>query len=429
MRKGVFLALHASVLFSFLFFRPFPAEASSRSLDRDSGPVVVTGDKLPAFDGVPLSQLLVYAYSGGVWRQIPWQFDEVNGGVIVPSEDGNLDHDDELVFMGGDTDDQAPTVAWIADADSQRYARYELTVADPRDSGKKGWVYVYRSATLSNTVTTDYAGYDAGERLFTGQSYRLGMLRGKLGAELLEMNGSGVDILDRTKVRVDAGPFGLFTEDDVSLDPYTVYCDGPVRAIAGVREGSSQVVMVAYRDMFQDIVSLDFSSLGIQFNSARVSADLSPAASGSTYYDANTSGGVTIDGVPDSVATSPVSDWMQASGATGTVVMVFDLDGLSGTLSTWYDDDATIDPQDTGDKMSYGDAGVYMDRPGNKLDIRICFYILPADQPNVGATYSSRAFDPLESQSTAQSYVSARYLYLPVTLRSPSVAGCFVRGR
>ncbi len=82
---------------------------------------VTTGDKMPSFGGVPLDRLFVYAYAGGGWQQIPWQFDEVISGHITVTEDALLEADDQLVFMVSDTGDQAPAGSWIDNADSQQY--------------------------------------------------------------------------------------------------------------------------------------------------------------------------------------------------------------------------------------------------------------------------------------------------------------------
>ena len=392
------------LLLSILFATAVAAEGN-RTLDRSLDPVVLTGDQMPGFRSALLSQLFVFAYSGGAWQQIPWQFDEVSNGLVVSSEDLKLDDDDQLVFMGGDTGDRAPAVSWIGDDDSRAYRRYEVEVTDPTDSSKVGWVYVYRSATLASRVSEDYVAVDAAQQAFSAERYELGWLKGKLGVERLEMNGSGVDVLDRTKIRLQMQGLSVTTEDRLNLDgPMTVFSDGPVRAIAGWREGQALAQTIAYGSTFQNVVSLDFSSVPRPVQWVRMSADLSPAAVGSTHYDANAKGGVTVDGVPDDIPTSPASQWMQVSGPTGTVLQVMDLATLTGTKTTYYKDDATIDLSDTGDRKSYSDTGVYVENPKGKLLLSLWYYVLPSDQPNVGSTYLSYALEPLEAQATGQSY-------------------------
>jgi hypothetical protein len=138
-------------------------------------------------------------------------------------------------------------------------------------------------------------------------------------------------------------------------------------------------------------------------SSGRVSVDLSPAASGSAYYDANTVEHVTIDGTPDIVATSPASRWFQVSGSTGSVVVAVDWPA-EWNASTYYKDDKTIDPNDTGDKMSYGDPGVLVTQPGLWIDVALVAYILSPNQPRVGAAYSDRFRQPLQVQTADQRF-------------------------
>ena len=159
---------------------------------------------MPDFAGVPLAQLFVYKYSGGAWSQIPWQFDEVDAvsGLIVSSDDGLLDAQDQLVFMAADAGDQAPARAWLTDASAATFPRYELQVNDPLDPSQHAWVYVYRSLTLASTIATDYVSYDAAQALLTSDRYKLGQMTDHPAFDRLELNGNAVDILDRTKIRV-----------------------------------------------------------------------------------------------------------------------------------------------------------------------------------------------------------------------------------
>lgn len=373
-----------------------PGPTTSPTLDRDLEPVVVAGQQMPSFAGVPLDQLFVYAYSGGTWHQIPWQFDEVQNSTIVSSEDGLLDADDQLVFMVADTGDQASQEAWIADENSRQYPRYEVVVTDPLDPSKRGWVYVYHSATLASSVTQDYVNFDEVQALVTSDRYLLGLMTDHPSMDRLELNGSGVDILDRTKIRAEIQFLRTYTEEDLEASRPAATRDGRVRVVIGSGD------LIAYRSMFQNILWIDLTSVPTRVLWGRFSTDLSPTASGSYYYDANTSSGVVVDGVSDSVATSPASDWAQVSGTTGTMVRVVDSTEAGGTPSTYYKDDGAVDPTDTGDQRSYGDAGVRLDDPNRQFTFRTWTYVLPPDQPNVGATYRSYARNPLQAQTNEQ---------------------------
>jgi len=410
------------LLIPFLLMLLSPAAtppAPTRTLDRELDPLVVSGARMPDFAGVNLARLFVYVYRNSDWSQIPWQFDEVSNGKIVANEDGLLDGDDELVFMAADTGDRAPAGSWINNVNSQQYPRYEITVTDPLDRTKKGWAYVYRSATLHDTVTDDYVNFDAAQLVIAGERYRLGLVRNRMIADRLEMNNSGVDVLDRTKIRVQVPMVGLITEDRLEIPLPTLRRDGRIRAVVVIADDQVEILsFVGYRSLFRYAIDIDLSEIPLPLSLVRLSADLNEAAVGSIYYGANTSAGVTIDGVPDNVPTTPVSDWVQASGSSGTFIQVADWTGTGGTASTYYKDDATIDPADTGDKKSYGDAGIRLDNPSKHLQVAISTYVLPPNQPNVGARYCSYIKQPLETRATAQHYTPPRFVYLPAALKN-----------
>ena len=75
-------ALMCALFLSFPISATADGPLAARTLDRDADAVIVTGARLPGFAGAPLNQLFVYAYRGGQWQQIPWQFDEVKNGAL-----------------------------------------------------------------------------------------------------------------------------------------------------------------------------------------------------------------------------------------------------------------------------------------------------------------------------------------------------------
>jgi len=386
---------------------------STGQLSRTLDCVVVEGSEMPAFQGVPLEQLFVYVYQGGAWKQIPWQFDEVANGHSVAVEDGALDEDDQLVFMAADVGDQAPPGAWIAEADSHNYSRYEVVVADPLAPGERGWVYVYRSQTAQDVVATDYVDYDPAHWIFTTDTYLMRVIPYRISVDRLELNGSGIDILDRTKFRLYVPELStLLTENLVELADTPIVRDGKVRAFATLHEGSSELTLTGYRSRYELFFDMDFSSFVSTFSWMRLSADLSPEAEGSIYYDRNTAAGAVVDGENDAVATSPLTDWWQVSGNTGTVIQIAELP--SGEARNYYKDDKTVDPADTGDKRSYSDCGTYIEHPSPHLVFRLWYYVLPANQGNVGATYRDYAKNPLQVEANEQHSSGIPWLvYLP----------------
>ena len=139
-------------------------------------------------------------------------------------------------------------------------------------------------------------------------------------------------------------------------------------------------------------------------------------------YDANNPGGVTIDGFPDAITTTPVSRWMQVTGVSGTVVSVNNIPAeLGETQSTYYKDDLTVDGDDTGDQLSYGDAGfqVYDLNPGTYTLLEYT-YFLTGVTANVGAIYANYYDNPIQANVGAipQAAPSARwYIYLPLVTK------------
>ncbi len=406
-----------------------PTLTTARTLDRDADPVIVTGAQMPSLIGVSLDRLFVYAFRSAIWQQIPWQFDEVQNGRIVAAGNNLLDLNDQLVFMGGDTGEQVEASNWITDTDARANVRYEITVSDPLDAAKKGWVYVYRSAALTNTVTEDYVDYNVAQFLFTANQYVLGLISNKLSADRLEMNGSGVDILDRTKTQALFAGVIYYTEDSLTMGyPWALVRDGRVRVVVARNEYRSMyltnfdITMIGYRSRIDEFAVIDMSDARITLSWVRQSADMNANMVGATGYAASVPGGVTIDGMPDSVPATPASDWVQVSGGTGSVVQVVDVSALGGTASTYYKDDATVDPHDTSDRKSYGDCGVLVENPSSRLTIWAWWYILPPNQPNVGAGYRNRAFQPLQPQG-AEQYLGGTPTPTATVTRTPTRTG------
>ncbi|MHC1726225.1 MAG: hypothetical protein AB9866_09495 [Syntrophobacteraceae bacterium] len=327
----------------------------------------------------------------------------MDGGHFTASGNGLLDDADQLVFMGRDTGDQVPPHVWIDNSASREHPRCEITVSDPLNPDKKGWVYVFRSNTNSLAETEDYVELNEATWLFTAANYRMGPVPGTLRVELLEMNGSGVDVLDRTKIRGQAG-FLQFNEEVMSAPKNRIFLNGRVRAIAHAYATGTELTLTGYRSAYSFDFSVDFSELFPNFDWLRLSADFSPAAVGSTYYDANTVSGIAVDGTPDTVAATPATDWWQMSGATGTIVQSLALADVGGTRSNYYKDDATIDPADFGDNKSYADLGSYLTAPNANLHFTLWYDVLPANQPRLGATYLGYAIHPLQAQASMQQH-------------------------
>lgn len=425
------------------------AESANQStiLNRAYDPVIVAGAQLFDFNDMPLAELALYAYQDGIWQPIPFQFDEVNiTGTYVISEDGLLDENDELVFMGGDAGIAVTTANWPNDAESQLHARYTITVTDPLNPSNQAWVYLYRSSTLPRSGES-YLSWNEAAQTMTTISYTIGFEPEQfVGVASLAINGSA-DILDRQKIYADVAfdppilpPFNLtFTEESVTdlfTLPLTITIPyvGPVRAIGGAQDGAiffsfygSRVDLGATVDLSD--LSLDLGGLegDVHFNMVRTSLDLrDPAVSGmapARYYDSNTPNGVLINGSADPVAFTPFMDWFQYSGAEGTVVVVTQLEPGTGIATNYYKDSSVFNPEDTGDGRSYGDAGIQLDDLNPSTEIGLIYaaltaYVLPHDNGNVGNEYENRFDNPLYANTHTENFLGATST--PTTTPSPS---------
>ncbi len=388
---------------------------ATAALDRPDDPVVITGTNFPVFAGVPLTQLVLYAHRGGDWAPIPFQIDQVSiSGTYVISGNGLLGSKDELVFMASDAGDSATGADWPADPQARLNPRYAITVTNPLSPAQQAWAYLYRSTTLIRShvsyITWTYATQTAATLSYTAAFSPTKFV----GLSDLFINGRNVDILDRQKLRIH-GTFFVVPVDlnEESVIQYTgiptmsLPIAGPIRAATNVGD----LKAAFYRSRIDFNVTLNVGSLPLTINTIRTSFDwISPTISGiNTYYDSNTPVGVTIDGVTDTISTTPPIDWFQvnggAAGPGGLVMTIPDVKPAGGTVTNYYKDDGTFDSSDTGDHLSYGDAGLMIAQPGAVVSLTLSAYILPpGSNANVGSTYFARATHPLQTSVAQESY-------------------------
>lgn len=373
-------------------------------VDDSFQPVVVSGAAIEAFAGTSVNEIFAYAYQGGTWTQIPYQIDEKAANddgkrVYTTAGDGRLDADEELVFMLRDMGKQAPTSAWVDEANEDY--RIEL-MADSGD-GNQRWAYLFRGPELSQTFSRDYVRFSGPAQRVIAEQYQIGFLDDGFGLSELRLNNSGIDLLDRTKIRLQIVVGFIFrrtcTEDDlcgIETEPIVPLKDGPIRLVWHENGG------FAYDSLFQtpqEEVDLSDSQIpGTSIENFRFSMDFNEQVVATTtptlYLDANMSEPAVIDGQADAVPTEPVPAWRQISHNTGTIIVTTDLSGLGGTQHNYYKDDETFDSQDTGDGRSYGDVGFSVVNPNTSFTLATSLLILPPTQENVGATYAERLTTP-----------------------------------
>lgn len=245
-------ALSAAALLALLAApaRAQVAAVASATLVSPEAPVVVLGSQLEAVQQALIEDLRLFAWKDGALRPIPFQVDErtpeeayaYRAGELRrgDTDDGRLDANDELVFMGRDLGDRVP----LGDVDLGQTRCLELEVHDPRRA-RQGWVYLLRfegdapPPTSRRYVTLEERD---GELLgWSGSRVRvLGAPDGRNPFALQQVRfarpegGYGPDVLDRLKVALRASY--LFLDIRRGLDEVRAevlgYSEGPVRIVA-----------------------------------------------------------------------------------------------------------------------------------------------------------------------------------------------------
>jgi hypothetical protein len=253
-----------------------------------------------------------------------------------------------------------------------------------------------------------------------------------VGIADLAFTAGGEDVLDRQKLRGQVtgylGSVPVFTErfDEETIRNFvpipptvTLPIAGPVRAIGG--DTSRNFAFYGARadtSLELDLSTVVSGGITIRVDYTRISFDLNePSASGLgpvTYRDSNGTAAA-IDGNQDYVAPSPLATWSEIAGTTGGWVSTQAISLANGTASNYYRDDATVNPNDTGDGRSYGDNGTTIVNPDGLVAITQRLYFLPPTAGNVGATYVSWAANPLVPSVSSGLYMAppTDFVYLP----------------
>ncbi|MEA2420137.1 MAG: hypothetical protein QOE60_2343 [Thermoleophilaceae bacterium] len=447
--------------------------AQAKPLDRPDDPVVLTGAATPSLVGATPTAVVAFAWEGR-WKQIRVQVDErksfdlrlaypnpfscagnglcyppfstapklryADPGTLVGADtDPKLDADDELVFMAKDAGSAAAAAADPATVVAG--SRVQVKVRDPLDGGV-GYVYLFKQKgkldpgvgaayvtyafnlasgsypatykfaagtnTESSTVVTRYYSRRFSDRW---QESELKITRG---------GASGADILDRAENQFAPDVCGrsrlTFSRGEGA---FLINRTGPVRAIRsflGANSGPmTESQQIFYRAREDDSVFLRVHPIP----SVMSFLDYSPAAGGMTYRNNNNTGGVTIDGAPDTVAPGVLS-WESVDGAQGglTSVHTWDTDVAASKFTSFYRDLASPPAGQApceGDGGFYGASGPYLNgsiadtnepadgsAPANRLTTsRTMFFDAPGAAN--GALRQRQVATPLATKVTAGS--------------------------
>jgi len=419
------------------------------SIKRPYEPQVLQGSAFPNFsnDIAPINHLFLYKFDviGNTWEQIPWQIDEVETdpndqtkNTYFATGDGLLDDKDELSFMISDAGGQAPPSSWIDDAASRGFERYEIETIDPMAPGGKGYVYLFRSPTLTiSPALKDYVNYVAaplgnGEDVIQAQGYVEGHnVKGFNNSLVVPAgeNGSGIDFLDQLKLRllIDLGFITVpITEESFVFSGISAR-ERQVRVIRELRlqiqfGSNTFVVPFLFKYYHSSIVfSAAINLAGIPGVALlRQSFDFDSNVSGAKWYNQNLTREITIDGVDDAltsgeiaVVNSPGLNWYMLSSAHGSFVGLFSLpSGLGSAQRFYFRDNRTAgtndNTPDTGAAGSFGESGLWITGTNisGTFPLALTNYMLAKDLPReVGETLHDQALQPLQVNVNAQSYI------------------------
>ena len=401
------------------------SSAFCSTLNRPADPVILTGADVPSLTGAAPGNIVAFRYTGA-WEQIPVQVDEravVNYNTVYKGSatwggnftrvsytdsrtftggdpDPTLDADDEIVFMAKDGGSKMSSL--IEPACVVPHSGVEIHVTDPLDSGE-GYVYLFRQdGTLDPGAGTQYVEYafnllsgnykttyrvsdgpNPEDTTITTACYARHFADRWISDEIRIYAGgaTGADILDRHKNLFAPGVCSR-SEDTFSDGEGAFICNitGPVRAIrsyVGCNSGPLTQRDNIFYEQREDITTY----LRVHAISGVMDFyDYSPAATGMTYYNNDTTGGVTIDGVPDTVTGGPI-EWELVTGVQGSLVMTRDVHTDIATIhptSYYLDDDTPAVTQCTGDAFAFGSSGTRIPQS------------IPNTDPALGAAYYLR---------------------------------------
>jgi len=434
------------------------AQASGSTLDRPRDPVVLTGADVPWLSGSDPAGIVAFRWKGS-WQQLPLQVDEratldfcdvygVGGGgggeaagsafpkpcgvtnlfytdsgtFTGPDPNTTLDADDEIVFMAKDAGGPAPPAS--QPPGTVFPSRLDVRITDPLDGAAEGYVYLFQSdGSLSPGAGQQYVTYtfslNSGPYLTTYNAlngpnpenstattaYYSHHFSDRWISDELRITAtgaSGVDILDRHKALFAPGVCvrseNTFSDGEGA---FAINKSGPVRAIrsyVGANSGPLTQRDHVFYERRQDVRTY----LRVHAISGMMDFfDYAPAASGMTYRNDLNTTGVTIDGIPDTVAQGAIQ-WELVTGGQGSLVMSQRLEqNIAGfAYTSYYLDDATPPvTQCTGDAFAYGSSGPWITQS------------IPCTDPAQGCSSYLRAFRTLYYEAPGLTAAAAAALH------------------
>ncbi|MBN1997667.1 T9SS type A sorting domain-containing protein [candidate division KSB1 bacterium] len=431
--------------------------AQTKTVDRIYTPIVQTVSEAPLLN-LEYEKWRAYSYDSvqQIWTQVAFQVDNVNdeGKYNTEVEDPPvLDDNDEIVLMPQDLGDKAPFSSWIGDKNKNRI---ELFLTDPLDTLKTGWIYLYFDGD-NGTAVPDYfspatvsAESPAADTVHC-RYYTLGFSDNGWMNYLILPQTSKTDLVDRLKLRLSGEPIlpsipnFLIDEDALvaKVDDKNGPVDFRIHPVRSFHDRRAKLFFpfelpavdadhqIQYFPYSMYIGLIDFkvnpgliALFGLK--AMRQSLDLSEETSGMTFYSANNTQGLPIDGQIDTFSaeldTTLTSQWLMASGNAGTIVLILGMLQVENSVTALYYHDnntnVTLDETpDTGDQESFSDMGLWIKSTGEGLktgSLTMIFSAYFIDRPNLttefGQQLMDQALNPLTLAAEEQIYVESGVL-------------------
>jgi len=304
-------------------------------MQRRCDPVEIRGKYLEPLLGRDLNRLGLFSWKEEAWQPLPFQVDErtPEGKMVLPygpeanPQDGNnlLDPPDDLVFMVSDAGSNAPAPALQAFGGQT----LEIHLRDPVKE-EEGFVYLNWDSRREQRAAAGAKVklVEGSDQVPYALEFRTGIVRGrlnKIGGKVYqtplydswvcrpEAGGSGKDLLDAMKVRLQLG--FLFDSIKVSFDETSLLGGvdslkvGPVRAAGrfwmrgvlpmGLKSPRAYMDVYLYDTLV--LVPGQFRISGgkrhvLSSMEFTVGYDLSGEAKGMKFFNSNNLGGFLIDG-------------------------------------------------------------------------------------------------------------------------------------
>ncbi|MDD4308297.1 MAG: hypothetical protein PHU53_05765 [Thermoplasmata archaeon] len=442
-----------------------PATVIAKKTLTRTEPVVCLGSQFASYvtNMRDVDNIFVWAWRDGGWKQVVFQIDEANGTFIrkdtgtaigihknfyIP-DNGWLDNDDEISFMANETGDRVNVPIWAPGANTT-IQRYEITVTDPLDTTKKGWVYLFYHDTPPAWTTVDYVSWTESTNYLNAYGYSIDYFDDDARQVAFNdmrvkpaIGGDNTDLVDRDKkvvnVAVTIEPVrSEYSTSDRGIETYYSGLDNDQQYYHdyGIKDGAVRVVKhlrwgFGSADFFDITDKMGFRShneykyysnmyvedeyILVQTTGAKSqyyyrSVDHTSAAGAMTYYNSQSGTGTINGNTGDDSVPTTLMLWDQVSSAHGSYFTRYKPATFSGEATNpitkttrWIDNSAATDTDGAREGYEngrYGEHGIYMDNPNSIYywgtgRSNYYVYFLPANSPNVGASYYSQNTNPV----------------------------------